>query len=84
MTAMKFIPYGNESDVLNVGNLSIENRLDRITLSGDVDLTRDQAGLDHARRLHQLLAAVLGQLEGQQLPAALPRAAVKVVPNPFA
>ena len=83
MSVLKFVPYANESDVLNIGNLSIENRLDRVTINGDVDLTRDQAGLVQARRLQQVLAAVVAQLEGQDLPAALPLVAVKTVANPF-
>jgi hypothetical protein len=85
MTAKKktFVPYANEADVLQVDNLTIENRLDRITISGDVDLTADQQGLAHARRLHEILGAVLARLEAQDLPAHLPPPDVKNVPNPF-
>ncbi|MCU6501571.1 hypothetical protein LPN04_27630 [Rugamonas sp. A1-17] len=79
----KFVPYANESDVLNIGQLSIENRLDRITLSGDVDLTADQAGLEDARALHQLLGEVVARLESQKLPARLPPPAHQIVTNPF-
>lgn len=79
----KFVPYANESDVLNIGGLSIENRLDRITLSGDVDLTADQAGLADARALHQLLGQVVARLEAQELPAKLPPPANQTVANPF-
>ena len=79
----KFVPYANESDVLNIGQLSIENRLDRITLSGDVDLTADQAGLADARALHQLLGEVVARLEAQKLPASLPPPATQTVANPF-
>lgn len=79
----KFVPYKNESDVLNIGGLQIENRLDRITLSGDVDLTADQAGLDHARALRQLLGEVVAALEAQDLPPSLPPAASSTVANPF-
>jgi len=79
----KFVPYANESDVLNIGQLSIENRLDRITLSGDVDLTADQAGLADARALHQLLGEVVARLEAQTLPARLPPPATQTVANPF-
>ncbi len=79
----KFVPYANESDVLNIGQLSIENRLDRVTLSGDVDLTADQAGLADARVLHQLLGEVVARLEAQQLPARLPPPATQTVANPF-
>jgi hypothetical protein len=85
MTAKKktFVPYANEADVLQVDNLMIENRLDRITISGDVDLTLDQAGLAHARRLKEVLDAVLAKLEGQDLPEQLPPPTVTKVANPF-
>ncbi|MQA36936.1 hypothetical protein [Rugamonas aquatica] len=79
----KFKPYANEADVLNIGQLSIENRLDRITISGDVDLTADQAGLADARALHQLLGEVVARLEAQKLPARLPPPATQTVANPF-
>jgi len=85
MTAKKktFVPYANEADVLQVDNLTIENRLDRITISGDVDLTADQQGLAHARRLHEVLSAVVARLEGQALPERLPPPDVQNVANPF-
>lgn len=79
----KFIPYANEADVLHIGGLMIENRLDRITISGDIDLTLDQAGQAQARALHGLLADVLARLEAQTLPENLPPANVKTVKNPF-
>lgn len=79
----QFVPYKNESDVLNIGGLQIENRLDRVTLSGDVDLTADQAGLADARALHQLLGEVVAALEGRDLPPTLPPAASVTVANPF-
>jgi hypothetical protein len=85
MSAKKplFVPFANEADVIQVGNLSIENRLDRITLDGDVDLTRDKAGLAKAKLLHQLLADVVATLEGAELPDTLPEPVVKTVDNPF-
>jgi hypothetical protein len=78
-----FVPFANEADVLQVGNLSIENRLDRITLDGDVDLTLDKPGLAKAKLLHQLLGDVVGALEGRELPDTLPAPDVKTVDNPF-
>ncbi len=78
-----FVPYANEADVLELGDLMIENRLDRITISGDIDLTMDQVGLAHAKTLHQLLGQVVAILEAQSLPATLPPPVVKTVPNPF-
>lgn len=78
-----FVPYANEADVVHVGNLMIENRLDRITLSGDTDLTADQAGLARARQLHALLGEIVASLEGRDLPAVLAPPAAGVVDNPF-
>jgi hypothetical protein len=85
MKKSKFVPYANEADVLNIGQLSIENRLDRITISGDIDLTADQRGLADARALQQVLADVVAQLEARtDLPPKLPPPAVQTVDNPFA
>lgn len=78
-----FVPYANEADVLQVGNLSIENRLDRITIIGDVDLTADQHGLEAARALHALLGQVVAALETRPLPDRLPPPAVQEIDNPF-
>ena len=78
-----FVPYANEADVLQVGGLTIENRLDRITISGDVDLTADKQGLAQARLLHQLLAGVVGALEAQSLPDTLPSPQIGTAANPF-
>lgn len=78
-----FVPYANEADVVQIGNLMLENRLDRITISGDVDLTMDQAGLAHARRLHDIVKAVVERLEAGTLPEQLPAPDVKTVDNPF-
>jgi hypothetical protein len=78
-----FVPFANEADVIEVGNLTIENRLDRITLDGDVDLTRDKAGLAQAKLLLRLLGDVVASLEAAALPDALPAPEVKSVDNPF-
>ena len=78
-----FKPFANEADVLEIGKLMLENRLDRITISGDVDLTADQAGLAAARRLHEQLGAIVAALEARELPERLPPPDVKTVDNPF-
>ena len=78
-----FVPYANESDVLNIGYLTIENRVDRITLSGDVDLTADRRGLADARALHQLLGDIVARLEAMELPATLSAPSATTVVNPF-
>jgi hypothetical protein len=86
MTSKKtaFVPFANEADVVNVGNLTLENRLDRITVSGDVDITADRQGLAAARELQALLAAVVVELEARDLPEHLPPPQLKDIDNPFA
>ena len=80
-----FKPYANESDVLRIGALEIENRVDRISLTGDVVLTRDRVGLALARELQALLAQVVQTLEADKsLPEAVEVLAAKTVKNPFA
>ena len=80
-----FAPFANEADVLEVGRLMLENRLDRVTISGDLDLTADRRGLEAARLLHGLLGQVVASLEARtDLPERLPPPDVQTVANPFA
>lgn len=78
-----FTPFANEAEVLSFDDLTFENRLDRITVSGHVDLTCDQIGLTQARRLHALLGQIVEALEGQELPEQLPPPQVEEIDNPF-
>ena len=80
-----FKPYANESDVLRIGDLEIENRVDRVTLTGDVVLTRDKAGLALAKDLLTLMRNVVKALEDdKQLPDVVKLKEAKTVKNPFA
>ena len=75
----EFPPYGNESDLVRIGGLEIENRLDRLVLS------RDRAGLALARELHALLGRAIATLESDPgLPERIEVLPARVVPNPFA
>ena len=79
-----FKPYASESDILRIGALEIENRVDRVTLTGDVVLTRDQAGLALARELQALLGRVVKALEAEEkLPDTVKVKTARVVKNPF-
>ena len=80
-----FKPYGNEADVLRIGDLEIDNRVDRVTLTGDVVLTMDKLGLTLAKELQALLSEVVKTLEAnEQLPETVELKPAKVVKNPFA
>ena len=81
----QFKPYANEADVLRIGDMEIENRVDRVILTGDVVLTRDQAGLALAKDLLTLMRNVVKALEDdKQLPDVVKLKEAKTVKNPFA
>jgi hypothetical protein len=64
-----FKPYASESD---------------ISLTGDLVLTRDQAGLALARELQALLKQVVQALEAEEkLPETVEVKSARVVRNPF-
>ena len=78
-------PYADDAGAMQIGELQVENGTDRVALFGSIDLTRDQQGLEHARRLRDLLAAVVESLETEadlpdQLPPPKPTDSVE---NPF-
>lgn len=76
-------PYANEADSIILGDLTIENRLDRIELYGSLQLTRDKEGLALARELKSLLDATLAVLESEPLPDRIPLDPTDEVDNPF-
>ena len=79
-----FKPYANESDVIRIGALEVENRTDRVSLTGDVVLTRDQAGLALAKELQALMDQVVKVLEAEEkLPEKVEIKPAREVKNPF-
>ncbi len=87
--AQEFRPYENEADVIRMSDLNVENRLDRISVFGSVDLTRDKAGLKLATALKEVLDAVVHRLQQEEndnnLPETIsPPKATQFVKNPLA
>ncbi len=83
----KFSPFADDTAVLSVAGLDVENGRDRISLHGAAEIARDQAGLDAAKALLALLTDVVRVLsEDPGLPrraapgAVLPARSVR---NPF-
>jgi len=77
-------PFKNESESLQMGDLTVENRIDRVSIYGSIDITRDKEGLAIARQLKEILDLTLGELEKADLPEKIPLAPVEKVDNPFA
>lgn len=76
-------PFENESDCIEIGELTVENRLDRVSLFGSLDITHDREGLALARQLHELLELTLAELEGAELPDRITLETGDSVENPF-
>lgn len=85
MTTIK--PFENEEDSINIGDLTVENRLDRIELYGSVQITRDKEGLRLALELKQLVDETVKALRAEEDAKALPDhisdAPTDRVDNPF-
>ena len=81
----KIDPFANESDSLQIDDLTIENRTDRVSIYGSIDITRDQKGLATARLIADLLESIVARLSQEDLPESLPPPEnIDVVKNPFA
>jgi hypothetical protein len=76
-------PYGNEEETCQIDQLTIENRVDRVQVYGSVELTKDKAGLGHARQLKQLVDRIVEVLSSEDLPEHLTVEEPTTVKNPF-
>ncbi|MGB3918931.1 MAG: hypothetical protein WBL07_15970 [Thiothrix litoralis] len=83
--------FKNESETRILNELNIENRLDRVSLHGSLDITHDAAGLELALKLQAMLDGMVAVLQAEQASGTLPDhitlaagdAAGDVVDNPF-
>ncbi len=80
---MTIEPFQNESQAVTIGELNIENRLDRVSIFGSLDITKDKPGLAAALELKGLLDSVVEELTHTDLPDAIEVIAPTTVKNPF-
>jgi hypothetical protein len=76
-------PFRNEKESLSIGELTIENRLDRIDLYGSLAITKDKAGLQLANELKAQIDAVVEALQKESLPDHVAVMPAERVDNPF-
>ncbi len=77
-------PFANESESLQIDELTIENRTDKVSIYGSIDITRDKRGLEAARKLSALFKAMVDKLESEDLPDKLSQPKnMDTVKNPF-
>lgn len=82
----EFKPFADDSAVLSIGELVIENGTQSIAFHGSLDITRDQKGLEKARALQSAINEIVGALEtdrnlADELPAQ--KRSTKTFDNPF-
>ena len=79
-----FKPFEQGTESHAIHDLTIENDVDRINLYGNLQLTKDQAGLAAAKALQQYLHAIVESLENQaDLPEKIQTDDIDEVENPF-
>lgn len=79
-----FMAYENETDSFNIGEMTLENRLDRISLYGSLDITKDKEGLEKALKLKRIIDASIDALKREKnLPEHIEIIPVDTVENPF-
>lgn len=77
-------PYQNEEESLAIGELTIENRMDRVSVYGSIELTKDKTGLQQAKALKDVLDAVVAALDREKaLPDRVQVKPTDKVKNPF-
>jgi len=77
-------PFQNESETIQICDLTIENRVDRISIYGGIDITRDKEGLENLRQLKAILDLTAVEMERTELPDKIAVAEPETVKNPFA
>ena len=79
--------FQNESEARTINELNIENRLDRVSIHGSIDITHDVEGLALAVQLKEMLDGMVAVLSAEQAAGELPEkitlAATDEVENPF-
>jgi hypothetical protein len=68
-----FKPFENGNESSAIYDLTLENQLDCVSLYGNLQITKDQAGLKTAKALQQFINDVVIALEKEELPAQIER-----------
>lgn len=82
----EFNPFADDSHVIGADGLTIENGLERISVHGSIEITKDKGGLAHAQRLAEAFGAIAKVLEKEDLPNQIDGRAPEEgaeVKNPF-
>ena len=79
-----FKPFENGTESHSIHDLNLENDVDVVNISGNLQITKDQQGLAAAKVLQQYLDSIVKILESEKnLPEKLERLENGEIENPF-
>ncbi len=78
-----FKPFEHGDESSAIYDLTLENQVDCVSLYGNLQITKDQAGLKTAKALQSFVNEVVAALEKQELPEQIERQQEQEVENPF-
>ncbi len=79
-----FKPFEQGTESHSIHDLTLENDLDRVSIYGNLQLTKDQVGLAAAKALQSYLNTIVAQLEQEQeLPEKIQISTENEIENPF-
>ncbi|MBK0063436.1 MULTISPECIES: hypothetical protein [unclassified Acinetobacter] len=78
-----FKPFENGNESSNIEDLTLENQVDRVSLYGNLQITKDQHGLTLAKKLQTFLNTIVTELEKQPLPEKIQIKTEEEIDNPF-
>ena len=81
---MTFQAFADDCSSYTLGNLTFENNADYLSVYGDIQIQRDQQGLQQLLALQQIINQAVTDLQADAaLPAQLTAAPVNEIDNPF-
>lgn len=75
--------FNNDDEVLNIGNLSIENQLGSVLIHGDVQIGADDIGRMQARALYEFATKLLRSVNQAHDDGAIINRDTDSIDNPF-
>ena len=78
-----FKPFEQGDQSSAIYDLTLENQVDCVSLYGNLQITKDQAGLKTAKALQSFINDVVVALEKQSLTEQIERKLEREIENPF-
>ncbi|WP_296283355.1 hypothetical protein [uncultured Acinetobacter sp.] len=79
-----FKPFENGTESHSIHDLTLENQVDCVSIYGNLQITKDKAGLQAAQVLQSYINQIVAELEKQaDLPEQIARQIEGEIENPF-